>query len=1286
MTGLPHPDLGAALTKRPLLARLLRAAGWTAFVLWLLFVVLVTALRYAVLPKIADYRDEIEQAATRAVGRPVTIGHIRARWQGLNPDLVLDDVSVADKNGNTAFSLSRVEGVMSWTTLLRGRPILSLLAFERPLLKVRRDPDGRITVAGLDTEGESDPEGARWLLEQRHIRVRNATIVWEDQQRNAPPLVLEDLQFGLDNWGSRHRFGVSAAPPAELAARIELRGEVRGDIGEALDQLSGKLFVELDYADLAGWQSWVDYPVRLPKGRGAVRLWADLGDATGQVTADVALEEVRVRLGKKLPELDLASLRGRVEGRYKTDEWMVAGKKLELLTHDGVRIAPSDFQASWKRDPATSAVDGEIRANLLDVGVLARLAGYIPLDAWSRKLLDEHRPQGRITDLKANWRLNGETLARYGVKANFTELGIEPVGYFPGAGGLSGSVEASEKGGKLALDSTDSHISLPAVFTEPDIGFDKLKARVSWTNGDAGSDVRLESLVFASPDAAGSAAGTYRYTGEGPGIIDLQATIDRADGTAVWRYMPSVVNADARAWLKRGIVAGKASDGKLVLKGDLRNFPFRDPATGAFFVTAKAHEAKIDYAEGWPAIDNIEANMRFDAGMRIQASQGRVLGAGLSDVLVEIPDFESKDEILKVHGNARGPTSEFLRFLEASPIGETIDHFTAGMKAIGDGHLVLDLGIPLRHALDTRVRGDYRFQNNQLQPIAALPMITQVNGRLAITENSVVAQDITGRAFGGPVKVQVKSGGDRVTVLASGNAQVKDVARHFAWPLLDQLAGNASWKADVGVRKRNMDLVIESDLVGVTSPLPDPLNKSAGAALPLRIEGSNPDAQREQYRIVLGSAAQGVVIRRNDAFEKGVFAIGSAEPKLPDSGFAIRVAQPRIDADAWRNFVDSDTGGGVAGSTAADNPLSLISLKTQQLHLLGRDFNQVEVNLRPRGNDWQIGLATREAAGDLLWRSAGEGILEGNLKRLYVRPAAEAGEGSTSLLNSLPGLSLTVDDFQVGDKALGKLEVKARNEQGAWRLDNLSLQNPDGGLTGKGVWLNTGRQQTKLDFELKAHDVGRLLDRLGFADAVKRGTARLSGNVQWNGAPTGIDYASMAGHLDVQVDKGQFNKLQPGVGKLLGLISLQSLPRRLTLDFRDIFSDGLAFDSIEGKLAMQAGVMRTAEPLRIFGPAAQIEMDGETDLQKETQDLRVVVRPELGGLAAVGTAALLHPAAGAAALVANTVLKKPLNRLFSYRYHVTGSWSDPLVEKAELSATEMLPDIVKPEDTKKEAQ
>jgi len=1256
---------------RPAVARGLRWLGWGAFAAWLIFAALVLTLRYVVLPKVADYQVEIEQAATRAVGQPVKIGKIEARWDGLNPDLVLNDVQLFDSQGKTAFSLTRVESVLSWQTLWRWQPTLSLLVFEGPVLHVRRDANGRITVAGMDAEGESDPAFAEWVLAQKHIRILDAMIVWDDRLRQAPPLVLEDLQFGLDNNGRRHRFGLSAAPPSQLASRLDVRGEIIGDIGEALESLSGKVFVELDYADLAGWRTWVDYPAQLPQGRGALRVWGDLKDGGGKVTADVALEEVRVRLGRKLPELDLANMRGRLEGSYKVGEWRLDGRNVELLTQQGVRVAPTDFHLEWRQNPQTAAVNGNASASFIDLGALASLAAHLPLDARSRELLQTHQPQGHISELRASWGVEGETLKRYALKAGFAQLGILPGAYFPGASGLSGKVDLTDKGGELVLEADASSLSLPAVFPEPETGLDSLKARASWktiagaTNGaTSGVDIQLEKLEFAGPAAAGSARGSYRFTGDGPGEIDLTANVDRADALAVWRYMPHAVNAEARAWIRRGIVGGRGYDGRLVLKGNLKDFPFRDGTSGKFIVTAKAADARVDYVPGWPVIEHIDGNMTFGIGMKVEASKGNILGARLSEVTVVIPDFESHEEMLLVKGLAQGPTSEFFRFLDQSPVGESIDRFTEGMKATGNGSLNLELDIPLRKPTDTKVRGDYRFLNNQLEPVAALPPLTQVNGRLQLTEKSVTARDISGRVFGGPLKVQVNNVGDKVGIVATGAANIAEVSKHFAFPLTEHLSGSAGWKADIGIRKRNADFVIESDLLGVSSPLPAPLNKIAAEALALRLERSAPDATREQYRITLGKVAQGLIFRRQGNWERGVFALGDAELRLPEKGLAVRVAVPVVNVDAWKKFLpEAAMANGAEANGQNALALSVVTLKTPLLQMMGRDFNQVDTSFRPRGNGWQISLNTREAVGELFWNNVAEGWLEGNFKRLMVRPAAEMGEGDASALNSLPGMSLVVEDFYLGDKALGRLELKARNDKGAWRLDTLSLQNPDGSLKGKATWLNVGRHQTDLGFELEARDAGKLLERLGYVDAVRRGTAKMSGELQWNGPLTGIHYPSLTGQMSVTAEKGQFNKLEPGVGKLLGLISLQSLPRRLTLDFRDIFSDGLAFDSIEGKLSVKKGIMRTIDPLRIKGPAAQIEMQGEADLKNETQDLQVVVRPEFGGVAAVGAATLINPVVGAAALLASTVLQNPISHLFSYRYHVTGTWGDPQVDK-----------------------
>jgi uncharacterized protein YhdP len=230
-----------------------------------------------------------------------------------------------------------------------------------------------------------------------------------------------------------------------------------------------------------------------------------------------------------------------------------------------------------------------------------------------------------------------------------------------------------------------------------------------------------------------------------------------------------------------------------------------------------------------------------------------------------------------------------------------------------------------------------------------------------------------------------------------------------------------------------------------------------------------------------------------------------------------------------------------------------------------------------------------------------------------------------------------------------------------WHLDALSLSNPEGGFTGKGVWRPGRDGRTELDFKVEASDVGRFLARLGFGDAIRRGTATLGGTVQWAGAPTAIDYPSLAGTMNLEAENGQFQKLEPGVGRLLGVLSLQSLPRRITLDFRDVFSEGFAFDRISGSINVKAGVLRT-DDLEIRGPAARVMLKGSADVARETQDLLVTVQPTLSESLAVG-ATLVNPVAGVVTYLAQKVLSDPFERLFAFDYRITGQWQDPKVEK-----------------------
>ena len=1263
----------------PVAKRLWAAFGWLLLFSWVSFAGLILVLRYSVLPNIEQHREKLEQLASNALGLPVRIGGISAGWQGLNPDLTLNDVRVDDADGRPALAFSRVEAILDWSSLPYRQLRLALLAIDEPVLHIRRDAQGALTIAGIAVATTAeDTVVADLVLAQKRIRISGAMLVWEDDLRGAPPLVLEDVNLALDNDGRRHRFGLTAVPPENLAARIDIRGDLFGDDMAALDGWKGKLFAELDYVDLAGWQRWVDYPFALPRGRGAMRTWLTVGEGhVLDLTTDVALEEVRLQLARNLPELRLASLHGRLGGRLREGGFAASARGLRFALEDGTAAPPTDFSFDWQAAADGRLTQGSGTASRIDLGRLASMSRYLPLDAATRKTLEDYAPSGEIADLRLSFSGDAEHLRTYSLRARFDSLGVRAQGYFPGFFGLTGTLEASDKGGNIALRSQLSGLDLPSVFPEPRMSFDNLSAEVRWKIDGGRIDVDLQRVEFAGADAAGSAQGTYAYTGQGPGVIDLAAALTRARGDAVWRYMPHSVNATARSWLRQGITQGNASDAKLTLKGDLARFPFLD-GSGTFLVTAKAHGVSLDYAPGWPMLTHIDGNLRFaGAGMRVDATRGAIYGTQISNTVAEIPDFDADNPLLTVRGRVDGPVADFLRFIEASPVGESIEHATSDMSAVGKGALNLSLHIPLAAVDDTRVAGEFQFLDSQVRVDPLLPPLTGIRGSLHFTDGSIRIRDIGGQFLGGPVKVRAETRNGLVDVLATGSLTAAQARRQYDLPLFDHLSGGASWKASVKVRKASADVVVESDLTGLASGLPPPFNKAAMDSLPLRFEkggltaetGGRKGAPRDRIQITLGKVAGAQLFRQRDAQgawvpERGALAIG-VPLTLPEKGFAAEIRAPEVDFDFWRGALLPTTGSNEAdGSVKALLP-DQVRINAGALSAFGRRVHDADLRARSSAGIWLASVTSRETTGDFQYDPFGRGALRARLKTMVVDPSPSGdvpAAGQTPAIEDLPALDVVAENFSIGDKKLGRLEMQAYNEATNWRIDKLSIANPDGRVEGAGIWRMQAPRRFNFDFKLAADDVGGLLGRLGFPGTVRRGTATLSGKLHWSGSPLAIDYPSLSGSMELDAAKGQFAKLDPGAaGKLLGLISLQGLPRRVTLDFQDVFSEGFAFDSISSRLDVKSGVMHT-DRLQIDGPSARVLMRGDVDLQNETQKLVVNIQPELGGTAALGVA-LLNPIAGAATLLAHKVLQNPLNHIFSFDYGISGKWDDPKVEK-----------------------
>jgi uncharacterized protein (TIGR02099 family) len=1264
--------IAQAIPPRSKWRALVRFVAWGLLAVYFLFALAVLFTRYYALPRVGEYKGEIERYASRALGQRITVGAIEAGWQGLRPELLLADVTLYDRDGRAALRLPAVEATLSWTSVLVASPRFYSLVFDRPRLEIRRDEAGKFYVAGMQLRAETEDAGiAQWVLAQREIVIRDASLTWDDELRGAPQLALPAVNFVLRTGLLGHRFALRARPPSELASALDVRGDLnRGDLAD-WRSWTGRLFAELEYTDLVAWRPWVDYPLDLRSGKGGVRLWLDLeGKSSSEATVDVALSQVAMRVAKGLPLLELDYLQGRL-GATQTEgkSFEISGRNVAFRTGAGVELSSTDFRVLWRPEDGQTPQKGEMEANALDLDRLARLAEFFPFPRAARERLAATDPRGSVRNLKVAWTGDVENPQHYNVRAGFSKLAARANKGIPGFAGLTGRIEASDTGGSIALGSAQVELELPGIFAESPVRLDSLAGQISWKIVPDRFDLGFNSLSVANRDIAGTFSGGYAVR-QGGDSIDLTGRFSRVEGKAVYRYVPKLPEKVVQ-YLKSTIRKGGSKDVRLRLKGDLSKFPFEDGSSGLFQIVAKVTDADLDYAAGWPNATGISGDLIFEGrGMRVEASRAAIVGIQAGSVRANIPDLFHREPRLGLEIRAEDRTADFLRFIEQSPVTQALDRVTEGMQATGTGRLALRLEIPLLDPERFKVAGEYQIVNNELRVDADAPPFSQVNGRLEFTEAAISARGVTSQFLGGPTTISLATRADgAIAASAQGTASMSQIPRAWGEGPLRHVSGAAAWQGTLTLaRGKSVTLRVQSQLVGVSSQLPPPLGKQALDPLPLTIERviAAAPARGDTFDVSLGPAVNARVQRRHDGtqyiLERGV--IGLNEPAVLDEreGLVVSGSLDYADVDRWSALMETKEETGAAFSPRFD-------LRIAELDFGGRRLNDVALRAATKGRVTEANIVAKELAGEIKWFPEGLGRIEARLAH-FSMPEATPGREEKAPARDLPALDIVADKLVLGGKDLGRLELVAVNKALDWSIERLVLTGPESTLKAEGRWeswaLRPSVKITKVELEVR--DIGKYLERVGYPGAMRQGTATLEGNLSWIGSPQSLDFATLSGKLVLDAQKGQFLRAEPGVARLLGVLSMQSW---ITLDFRDLARRGFAFDSVSCSADIANGILSTKD-FRMEGPSAQVQMSGQVNLVSETQDLHARVQPTIGTSLASILVVAVNPVWGLTAFVVDKILKNPLGQAFAFEYSVTGTWTEPVPKrlKAEVRPAE----------------
>lgn len=1241
----------------------------------------VILLRYWLLPDIEQFHGKITASLASAMGNPVSIGKIEGDWRGLHPHLNFTDVRILDKQHQPALILPNIDASVSWLSLLAAELRLSSLEIDRPELLIRRDMQGRVFVGSVPIAAENTNDNfSNWLLHQSRMVVRDAVIVWLDEQHDAPPLVLKQVNLRIESLFNHHQFALRAVPPAELSSPLDVRGDFYGRHLNRPDKWRGQLFVQLDHTDILAWRPWLKFPPQLSRGRGALRGWMSVENGRiSQLTADLVLRDVATRLTGNGPEMDVHYLRGRTAWRAVENGWELSTRQLTMRLHNGIHLHPTDFYLKIIPAGDSHPAGGELRANQLQLESLVSLANFFPLDAGLRSQLDAYAPRGRVSNLDMQWQGTQKKLLGYKIKGKFENVAIQQVGTTPGFSGLTLSVDGSDASGNLNINTRNLTVNAPGIMREP-LLFNILTGQAGWQRERGELNVRADNITVSNEDLAGNLYGSFHTKAGTKGLVDLTVNLTRGDIRRAARYSPLIaLSKKDNDWLNDALLSGHTENFHLRLKGNMSDFPLDGTRDALFEIGAHAENVTMEFAPDWPKIENLSGEFLIhNTRMEVHAPAASILGARIYNLSIIQPDMSHIDTPLQIKGEADAANNIFLQFIQKSPVHSYIKGFTDSINASGDGHLDLEAQIPLLMTHPAKISGLLRVQNSDIDLGPGIPWLRNTHGELSFTESGMKTDEVTSVILGGPAHLNVQTTeGGVVHANLQGRANLDALRKSETNPLLNSLHGITAWDASISVVNKTAHLLLNSSLQGVSSSLPAPFNKTASEAWPLHIEKKNIADHQDMTTVQLAKLLYARLISTEtngvSAIKRGTVNFG-AQGKLTESmpnkdGIWLTGDLPSLSLQGWD---------GLTGGSGPSLPIAGANLHVDKLTGYGQHINDLKISVARRGDGIAAQLSSTPLNGEVVWMPQGYNggsKVSAHLRNLYwtgeeasnkpiVKPVIKTETGGPAIRpHDLPAVDISIEDLLFKGKNMGHFELIGFPEGHDWRLRRLHITNPDGNLTGDGLWRSEQTSmQTRVNLSLEISNAGNILARSGYPNTVKNGSGKLTASLSWDGQPDDFNYATLDGMLKLDTGKGQFLKMDPGIGKLLGILSLQALPKRITLDFSDIFSSGFEFDNINGNATLKHGVMQTQD-LHIDGSSAKVTMTGLVNLNDETQNMHIVVLPTLGSSASMLSAFAAGPVAGIGALIINKVLGNPLDHLMSFEYNVSGTWSAPNVVK-----------------------
>ncbi|KPJ87685.1 MAG: hypothetical protein AMJ53_17760 [Gammaproteobacteria bacterium SG8_11] len=1223
---------------------------WYSFAAVAVLAAVLFSITRMLLPTLGDYSVTVEDYFSQFVNQPIRIQSLDAEWRGWGPSLVLNNVWLLDSQGrNTIVRVSKARlGLGLWKTIKSGQLGFTTADLQGVDLSITRMPDGQITLTGFEIQKSETPvvddTFLEWLLQQGRIGIQFSNMLYEDRMAGGRKRHFSNVALSLMNQGDRHLIEGWIGIPKQPDQRMTIFVDAQGDLLQS-DQWSGRLYVSGNDINIINLiSSLTPVAQKFSVGTSDFEIWstwdkAKLQRMQGKIAfEDVVINDDSVRTGQEIAQYEQVT--GRFLWEQQRSGWQLRADQVQIKNHNR-QWPDSQFVVEYQ-----TAIGMDSKANkqfqLNATGNFLRTQDLTPLlallDVKNSAVIDKlHAAKAGVDihDFSLNYAAAPDP--QFELSAELKNLHAVAYQDFPGIKNISGRIQLNEKTGYFLLNSRNAIVDMPQLFRH-DIVLNQLQGDIGWKVDNnavfvTGRNVRIREAQFTlealldielplhkSSKADGKSAATKK---QGP-FINLIAQFANAEGSKATRKLPAhIMGPQLVQWLDRGIVDGHVPSGNLVLHGDVSDFPFRH-GNGVFKINFDIQRGILNYGKDWPPLKDLDATVEFNGpGLTITSNNGRILQSKISNTVVNISDLNAKPLTIKIKGDVNGATQDKADYILASPpLRRKFGQFFEDIEVKGNSLLQLDMDLyVVKDDVNADVNGDLQLVENNIHYLWFGEALTAVNGNINIIPHGIKANGIKADFYAQPTIIDIDTTinektneSEFIRVSAKGNFDSGDLSKRYLPVMSDLVSGNSDWAVVSYIpvdstpnpltnQSEPVRFTAKSDLAGVEVRLPTPFAKRAGQQLPTAIDGTLHIDSDYLFRVNYGDRVN-ALLKYSEVGEgiwRGEVRFGSGPVALPEKeGFRFVGHVQELSADVWRSLIsqigEENSG---SGKQSQDNTVRDFSglfhsadLTIDRFQLFGQEARNMVLNMSGEEHAMLLNVNSDELKGEIrIPYDTMRHPLEMDLERWELTSSGEGGQGEVDP-RDIPAIKAFAKSVSYKDRRFGSVKLEVTKIVEGLRLEQLVMKPRSTTILATGKWIIVGSEQkSDFDLHLTSQNLGETMDDLDYIGSIAGGEGNIDINVSWPGALTNVDVEHLQGNVAINFKKGKLLAIDSGAGRIFGLFSLQTLPKRLILDFSDVYQKGIVFNEIAGDFTIEDGDAYTNN-FSLNGPAAKAQAAG----------------------------------------------------------------------------------------------